>query len=77
MVLQAKKLVEDLINSSSLVQLPGTARVQIVDTLMTMLAQELVWKSLSPEGAAWLLRLYSSIHESPVRKTCTHSRDKH
>ena len=52
MVLQAKKLMEDLINSSSLVQLPGTARVQIVDTLMTMLAQELVWKSLSPEGAA-------------------------
>ena len=45
MAMQAKKLMEDLFNSSSLVQLPGTVRVLIVDTLMTMLAQELVWKS--------------------------------
>ncbi len=44
--------MEGLIAAPFFASLPGSARVQLVDTLMTLLAQELVWSPLSPKGDA-------------------------
>ena len=43
-------MMEVLVSNPFFVGLPGSARVQLVNTLMTSLAQEAVWSGLSPEG---------------------------
>ena len=46
--------MEMLLTVSFFTRLPGSARVQMVDTLMTMLAKEAVWAPLSAHGDACL-----------------------
>lgn len=46
---QAKIMMDVLVSNPFFVGLPGSARVQLVNTLMTSLAQEAVWSGLSPE----------------------------
>ncbi|KAL3141774.1 hypothetical protein ABBQ32_004450 [Trebouxia sp. C0010 RCD-2024] len=45
----AKSLLETLLTVPFFTRLPGSARVQMVDILMTMLAEGTVWGSLSPD----------------------------
>ena len=48
--LQARTLIESIASSSAFARLPGAARVLIVNQIMTMLAQELVWPAFSAAG---------------------------
>ena len=43
-------MMETLLALPFFTSLPGSARVQLIDTLMTMLARESVWTHLGPEG---------------------------
>lgn len=46
--------METLLTVPFFTRLPGSARVQMVDALMTMLAKETVWAPLSANGDACL-----------------------
>lgn len=54
--------MEMLLTLPFFIRLPGSARVQMVDTLMTMLAKETVWAPLSANGNACLLSHYRLQH---------------
>ena len=48
--LQTKSYMEMLLTVPFFTSLPGSARVQMVDTFMTMLAKEMVWAPLRANG---------------------------
>lgn len=54
--------MEMLLTVSFFTRLPGSARVQMVDALMTMLAKEAVWAPLSANGDACLPTHYRFQH---------------
>lgn len=54
-MLQVKTLITVITTSPFYASLPGPARMQLVDTLITSLAQETIWSPLSPEGCTCVL----------------------
>lgn len=58
--LQTKPYMEMLLTVPFFTSLPGSARVQMVDTFMTMLAKEMVWAPLSANGNTCLPSRYTT-----------------
>lgn len=54
--------MEMLLTVPFFTSLPGSARVQMVDTFMTMLAKEMVWAPLSANGDTRLPSHYTPQH---------------
>ena len=65
--------MEMLLTVPFFTRLPGSARVQMVDTLMTMLAKEAVWAPLSANGNARFLSHYRVQHCSLATHGCFNS----